>query len=226
MAFTVSRNDGRTKDAEFEAYTRLLRQQGVDLGKMPRVPEPGTGRRWLYVWDSREKAQAFAAELKKRTRAKGWAVVEVAAPPSEGPMGPILIQVGRRATGLVFGLHSLSRAMIQSAFPNAKGTVATVSIHFDTFQDFLTIHGSLEALAREVVPTLTGLKLHELENVGERLCSCNPATLFNPEAFLDLVRRSGLRQQQVTQKNRIPLQPPMANRRGKAVLAEVGFPRH
>ena len=36
MAYTVTR-DGGTKDAEFEAYARLLRQQGVDLGKVPRV---------------------------------------------------------------------------------------------------------------------------------------------------------------------------------------------
>ena len=60
MAFTVSRNDGGTKDAEFEVYARLLREQGIDLGNLPRAPEPGTGRRWLYVWDSRERAQAFA----------------------------------------------------------------------------------------------------------------------------------------------------------------------
>jgi hypothetical protein len=97
MAFTVSRNDGATKDAEFEAYARLLRQQGVDLGKLPRASEPGTRRRWLYVWDSRDKAQAFADELKKRTSDNAWVVVEVAAPPSQGPLGPIIVQVGRRA---------------------------------------------------------------------------------------------------------------------------------
>src|SRR5580693_4748813 len=117
MAFTVSRSDGGTKDAEFEAYARLLRQRGVDLGKLPRAPEPGTGRRWLYVWDEKEAAQAFADELKQRTGDDAWAVVEVDAPPSEGPMGPIIIQVGRRSTGLVFELHPLSRAMIQSAYP-------------------------------------------------------------------------------------------------------------
>jgi hypothetical protein len=169
MRFTVSRYDGCTKDAEFEAYARLLRQQGIDLGKLPRAPEPGTGRRWLYVWDSREKAQAFADELNKRTRDNAWVVVEVAAPPSEGPMGPVIVQVGRRASGLVFGLHPLSRAMIQSAFPNAKGTAATISINFDTFQDFLTTHGSVENLAREIVPTLTGLTSQELEKVGYAL---------------------------------------------------------
>jgi hypothetical protein len=169
MAFTVSRNGGGTKDAEFEAYARLLRQQGVDLGKLPRAPEPGTARRWLYVWDSVEKAQNFADELKKRTGDNAWIVVEVAAPPSQGPMGPIIVQVGRRATGLAFGLHPLSRAMIQSAFPRAEGKATTVSINFETLQDFSTTHGSIEALAREVVPTLTGLTLQELEQLGYAL---------------------------------------------------------
>jgi hypothetical protein len=136
---------------------------------LPRAPEPGTGRRWLYVWDSQEKAQAFADELKKRTRDNAWVVAEVAAPPSEGPLGPIIVQVGRRASGLVFGLHSLSRAMIQSAYPDVKGTASTVSINFDTFQDFLTTHSGIKELAREVVPTLTGLKLEELEKLGYAL---------------------------------------------------------
>ena len=169
MAFTVGRNDGFTKDAEFEAYARLLRQQGVDLGKLPRAPEPGTGRRWLYVWDSRGKAQAFAEELQKRTRDNAWVVLEVAAPPSEGPLGPIIVQVGRRANGLVFGLHPLSRAMILSAFPNVKGTAATISVNFDTFQDFVATHGSIEDLANELVPTLTGLQLQEIEKLGYAL---------------------------------------------------------
>lgn len=169
MAFTVSRNDAGTKDAEFEAYARLLRQRGVDLGKLHRAPEPGTGRRWLYVWDSQDKAQDFADELKRRTRDNAWVVIPVDAPPSEGPMGPIIVQVGRRASGLVFGLHPLSRAMIQSALPGAKGTATTVSINFDTFHDFLTTHGSIADLAREVVPTLTGLQLQELEKLGYAL---------------------------------------------------------
>jgi hypothetical protein len=169
MAFTVHRNDGMTKDAEFEAYARLLRQKGVDLGKLPRAPEPGTRRRWLYVWDSREMAQDFADELRKRTRDNAWVVVEVDAPPSEGPMGPIIVQVGRRANGLAFGLHPLSRAMISSAFPKAKASATTVSINFETWNDFQTTHGNMADLAREVVPTLTGLQTQELEKLGYAL---------------------------------------------------------
>lgn len=168
MAFTVNRKDNMTNDAEFEAYARLLRQQGVDLGRLPRAPEPETGRRWLYVWDSRQKAEAFADELKKRTR-KDWVVVLVNAPPSEGPMGPIIVQVGRRANGLAFGLHPLSRAMIQSAFPDAKPSATTVSINFETWHDYQTSHGGIEDLAREIVPTLTGLKRQALEKLGYAL---------------------------------------------------------
>jgi hypothetical protein len=59
--------------------------------------------------------------------------------------------------------------MIQSAFPNAKGSATTVSIQFETPEDFLTTHGSIDALAREVVPTLTGLELPELEKLGYAL---------------------------------------------------------
>jgi hypothetical protein len=186
MAFTVSRNDGGTKDAEFKAYARLLRQQGIDLGNLPRAPEPGTGRRWLYVWDSREKAQAFADELRKRTRDTAWVVVEVAAPPSEGPMGPIIVQVGRRSTGLVFALHPLSRALIKSAFRNRNGTASTISVNFETLQDFLTTHGSIEELAREVVPTLTGLELQDLEKLGYALIEddTNRTLVFVPPGDL------------------------------------------
>jgi hypothetical protein len=166
MAFTVSRNGSGTKDAEFEVYTRLLGRQGVDLGKLPRTPEPGTGRRWLYAWDSLEKAQAFAEELKKRTHDNAWGVDEVAAPPSVGPMGPIIVQVGRRSNGLVFDLHPSGRTIIRSAFPDAKGMAATISINFERSQNFLTTDGSVEKLARELLPTLAGLKLQELEKLG------------------------------------------------------------
>jgi hypothetical protein len=166
MGYTVNRVDGATRDAEFEAYARLLRQQGVDLGKLPRAPEPNTRRRWLYVWDTRDKAQLFADELRKITDDDSWNVVEVAAPASEGPMGPLIIQAGRRADGLVFGLHPLSRALVQSAFPNVHATANTVSIGFETLADFNVNHGSMEDLAREVVPTLTGLSSQQLGMLG------------------------------------------------------------
>jgi hypothetical protein len=179
MAYTVTRN-GDTRDAEFEAYARLLRRQGVDLGKMPRAPEPGTGRRWLFVWQEKADAEAFARELRKRSRDDNWAVVEVAAPPSEGPMGPLIVQVGRRSTGLAFQLHPLSRAMIQSAYPDAKVMPSTISIDFLTLQDFTTTYGSIADLAAKIVPTLTGLEPTELDRLGYSLIEddTNRSVLF------------------------------------------------
>jgi hypothetical protein len=59
--------------------------------------------------------------------------------------------------------------MIQSAFPDANGSATTISINFETLHDFTTTHGGIEDLAKEVVPTLTGLKLQVLENLGYAL---------------------------------------------------------
>src|SRR5947208_16836653 len=87
MGFTVTRPGG-TYDAEFQTYARLLRQLGADLGRLPQVPEPGTNRRWLHVWDTREAAQAFVKELRERIASEGWEVIEVNGSTSEGPLGP------------------------------------------------------------------------------------------------------------------------------------------
>lgn len=169
MPYTVTHKDGATKDAEFEAYARLLRATGVDLGHLPRVPEPGTGRRWLYVWGNAQEAKNFAERLNARSTQQPWEVTEVAAPPSEGPMGPLIIQVGRRSNGLVFGLHPLSRTLIQSVFSKAKGVASTVAINFETLHDFKTTHGSIEDLAKEIVPTLTGLSIDQVKQLGYAL---------------------------------------------------------
>ncbi len=39
-----------TKDREFESYTRLLEDVGIEVSNSPRVPEPSTERQWLYAW--------------------------------------------------------------------------------------------------------------------------------------------------------------------------------
>lgn len=164
MGFTVT-HAGETKDNEFVAYVRLLRQEGVDLGRLPRVPEPGTKRRWLYVWDAKAEAQAFADELKKRTGDSAWKVMPVHTPPSEGPLGPILIQLARRGDRLIFALDSLSRTMIESAFPDAFG-VDSVSIDVERWYDFRKKQGTLADLVRQIAPSLTGLSGKQLEALG------------------------------------------------------------
>jgi hypothetical protein len=161
MGFTVTRQGG-TKDVEFEEYARLLRQRGVDLARLPRTPEPGTGRRWLHFWQSQEEAQAFADELKKRTRDEAWEVVPVQTKPSEGPLGPVEITAGRQSDGWTFALHPLSRQMIQRLFPGSCHT-SSVFIRTETGQNFQTPQGELEELAKQVVIILTGLPLDRIE---------------------------------------------------------------
>src|SRR5207253_535320 len=134
MGFTGFRPGGM-KDAEFQAYARLLRQMGKDLGKVPRVAEPDTNRRWLYVWNTKEEAQAFTEEMKERTGDAAWHVLELAAPASEGPLGPLVLQLARQATGLTFALHPLSRALLKSAFPRAVG-MTSVFLDLAAWQDF------------------------------------------------------------------------------------------
>jgi hypothetical protein len=165
MSFTVMRPGG-TKDAEFQAYARLLRQTGKDLGKLLRVPEPGTGRRWLYAWAARDEAQAFADELKKRTGNGEWVVVEVASPPSEGPLGPLVIQMKRQVEGLTFGLHILSQALIRSAFPGAVSSATYATIDTPTWYDIKKRKGGLADLVREIAPLLTGLNREQLNILG------------------------------------------------------------
>jgi hypothetical protein len=165
MGFTVN-HPGGTRDAEFQTYARLLRQRGVDLGKLPRVRDPITNRRWLYVWNTPEEARAFAEELKDQTGDPAWQVVEVNGSPSEGPLGPLVIQLVRQSDGLTFALHPLSRATIRSAFPQAVSATTYATIDLPTWADFKTTRGGLGDLVRELAPSLTGLSAAELDAVG------------------------------------------------------------
>jgi hypothetical protein len=59
--------------------------------------------------------------------------------------------------------------MIQSAYSKANLTTKTVSINFTTLQDFKTTHGSIEDLAAELLPVMTGLTLDDLRKLGYAL---------------------------------------------------------
>jgi hypothetical protein len=159
MGYTVTRPGG-TKDVEFEEYAQLLRRRGVDLARLPRVPEPGSGRRWLYVWDSPTEAQAFADELKRQTEDASWEVAEVDAAPSEGPLGPVEIQAARRRDGWAFALHPLSRLMIRKLFPDSCRT-GSVSIRSEN-GDKAASAPPVADLAEQVAVLLTGLSLEQI----------------------------------------------------------------
>ena len=166
MRFTVTRPGG-TKDAEFEAYARLLRQQGKDLSNLPRAPDPeNPRRRRAHVWNTQEEAQQFADELKQETGENGWRVESTAAPPSNGPFGPVLIQLARRSDGSVLALHPLSLAMIREAFPNARPGAVNAIISSQIGNDFLKTEGRLSDVVKGIIPSLTGLSMDQLTDLG------------------------------------------------------------
>jgi hypothetical protein len=166
MGFVVT-HPGGTKDAEFEAYARLLRQKGKDLGNLPRVPDPeDPKRRWAYVWSDEAEARRFAEELSAETGNGPWRVDSTATPPSHGPFGPILIQLARRADGLVFALHPLSLAMIRESFPQARPAATSSFIDPPAWNRFREAQRSLHDLVEEVGPTLTGLEKDQFIDLG------------------------------------------------------------
>ena len=59
--------------------------------------------------------------------------------------------------------------MIQSAYPDAKRNLAIITVGFENAQDFQSRYGSMEQLAREFVPVLTGLSHQELDDLGYAL---------------------------------------------------------
>ncbi len=165
MGFTVYRPGGIT-ELLFEKYARLLRQTKNDLGKLPRVPEPGIGRHWLRYWNTREEAQAFADEMKKRMGSPGWEVAEVEGPPSEGPLGPVRIEMLRQGDGVTFAVPPLSQAVIDSAFPEAFSSATQVFLDRNKWDAVLRRRGGWVSLIPHLAPILTGLTLEQLESVG------------------------------------------------------------
>lgn len=110
-----------TKDREFEAYTRLLEEVGIDVSNSPRVPAPGTDRRWLYAWKKETEAERFAAELRRRTGDREWLVYRFENPVDvRGPVAPLEIASVPEQDGYRYYLTPASRERVVSAFPGTK----------------------------------------------------------------------------------------------------------
>jgi hypothetical protein len=168
MPYTVVNPNGAKSEA-YQLYSRMLRKQKVDLGKAPRTLEPGTCRRYLYIWDDREKAQLFAKEMKKRSGDREWEVRQVKTPVSEGPLGPIFIDVTSQSNGWHFSLHLLSQALLNSAYPQWLGPTS-IFMDIPTWNEFQKKRGDLSVLAEQMATTLTGLDAVQLRAVGYVLC--------------------------------------------------------
>ena len=166
--YTVRKPAGNT-DKEYEAYTELLEEVGIDLANAPRTPEPGTTNRWLYVWKSRPQAERFARVLVERLRDPSWSVHEFDLSHEEsGPLAPLTILSIPVRNGTVFKLEANSQARIMQHYPNARlrGEVEEpkpVSFPHDVREDFERQHGSVWD---QVIILLTGIPEEAIDRLG------------------------------------------------------------
>jgi hypothetical protein len=162
--FTVTKPGG-VKDHEFEAYKALLEAIGIDLSNVPRVQEPGTARRWLYVWLDRAVAQAFARELGARTGDTSWAVQECDLPAEDsGPLAPLDVIAEPVADGTRYRLSTASQERIMRRFPNARLTGEVILSH--QAQQTRERHRSPGPAWDRVIHLLSGLSVDLVDELG------------------------------------------------------------
>jgi hypothetical protein len=166
--FTVTKPGG-TKDYEFEAYTSLLEDIGVDVANVPRVPEPETRRRWLYTWQKKSEAEAFARELKRRTRDGSWHVYHFRIDEEDrGPVAPLdIYQIREGDEGFMYYLAPGSRERVIRAYPHTR-LDPSVTISEEDLQGIKKQHGDiwwdqvhllLAGLTKEQVLSLGGYRV-------------------------------------------------------------------
>ena len=187
---------GGTTDAEFQSYIELLEAFGIDVTDAPRVPEPGTDHRWLYVWQRRDQAARFARELGVQTYDRSWEVREFE-PLSDhrGPLAPVEILVIPTPDGTVFRLTQRSLIRISEHYPNARlvGELSRRSSEAHrvpvflwptkTRADFERKHGPVW---EQVVMILSGLPIETIDRIGGyRFVDARGETLHESAPSLD-----------------------------------------
>ncbi len=161
--YTVTKANG-TKDREFEAYTNLLEEVGIDVSNAPRVPEPGTDRRWLYAWKGEVEANRFAAELRRRTGDVGWAVYSFEQPAEErGPVAPLEIASVPEEDGYTYYLTPASRERVVAAHPGTRLPLG-LTVAIGRQQDLLRQKGNDWWM--ELSRLLTGRSDEEIDSLG------------------------------------------------------------
>ncbi len=160
--FTVTKPEG-TKDAEFEAYVRLLEEIGIDVSNAPRVAEPGTSRRWLHVWHSQPEAERFTRELRTRTRDQSWEMYSFDSDAEfEGPVAPLEIIAVPTVGGTEYRLHPKGQERILREYPNSR-LVPQVFWSRETQHDYESTHGPIW---NQVAILLTGLSEEQISKLG------------------------------------------------------------
>ncbi len=142
MAVYTVTKPGGTKDREFEAYTELLEDVGIDVSNSPRVPEPETDNRWLYAWKNKIEAERFAAELRRRTNDASWIVYPFEADAEErGPVAPLEIATTPEQDAYTYYLTPASRERVIAAYAGTKLPLS-LKVGIDKQQDLLRQQGS------------------------------------------------------------------------------------
>lgn len=165
--YTVRKSEPNT-DREFQAYVELLQDIGVDIADVPRIPEPDTPNRWLYVWRNRPQAERFARELGTRLRDRSWSVHEFEVPDDEplnehrGPLAPLTILSIPTNEGTEFRLEPASQERISLHFPNAR-IVGQVTFPPQSHSDYERQHSPDW---EQVISRLTGISEEARAQLG------------------------------------------------------------
>lgn len=171
LVYTVTKPVG-TRAREFEAYTRLLEDVGIDVSNSPRVPEPGTDRRWLYAWRNEIEAERFADELRRRTGDAGWKVYPFDhAAEDRGPVAPLDVARIPEKDGHTYYLTPASRERVVAAYPGTRlpsGLSLAIGVEQDLLRDkgdegWMEIARILTSRADEEIASLGGVRI----TVGE-----------------------------------------------------------
>jgi hypothetical protein len=154
------------KQREFDAYVKLLQQQGIAIDDSTRV-EDSFGRKWLHIWNDRGEAEQFANRLRHVTGNRDWEVYDLSPPRpldegQDGRSGPVEILIGRQGDGSTYSLHPNSLKLIRQRFPQVHPR-PTVSIGSDTRTG---IEHSSGSVYNQVAIILTGLSLERLKELG------------------------------------------------------------
>jgi hypothetical protein len=165
--YTVRKPEPNT-DKEFQAYTELLEEIGIDLTNALRTLEPGTTNRWLHVWKSKPQAERFARALGERLYDPSWMVHEFELPHEEfGPLAPLTILSMPVKDGTVFRLDANSLARVMQHYPNVRLVGEVVKRGLVLPNDLrVDLERQYGRLCDEVISSLTGLSEDEIAGLG------------------------------------------------------------